>query len=140
MKNTIGAILSLAILVFAVLGCGADSSSGESGKSNQPSNRPPSNSAPSDMANVNTATTTTTAGKTGVRECDELVDSLATYSENPEDNFAVRAGKNFVVERIKESVKQTIEDNKNNLGEMTKRCQDIKREFDRSMSNSQNRQ
>jgi len=134
MRNTLAAFLSAAALFAAVLGCGSINPFNESGKTDTPANRPASNSV---QTNSNTGTSPNAnieVGKTGVRECDELVDSLAIHTDNPDDNFAVRAAKNYAVSSIKGSVKQAIEDNKSNLGEMTKRCQDIKRELDRAIA------
>ncbi len=134
MRNTLAAGLSAAILCFAVLGCGSINPFAESGKSNTPANRPGSSAIQTNtntIANTN-ANANLEVGKTGVRECDELVDSLAIHTDNPDDNFAVRAAKNYAMRSIRDSVKQAIEDNKNNLSDLTRRCQDIKLELDRA--------
>ncbi len=130
MRNTFAASLCAAILFFAVLGCGSVNPFAESGKSNTPANRPGSSAIQTNTNTIANANANLEVGKTGVRECDELVDSLAIHTDNPDDNFAVRAAKNYAMRSIRDSVKQAIEDNKNNLSELTRRCQDIKRELD----------
>ena len=137
MRNELAACLSAAALFAAVLGCGSINPFNESGETNTPANRPASNSV---QTNTNTGASPNAniaVGKTGLRECDELVDSLAIHTDNPDDHFAVRAAKNYAVSSIKDSVKQAIEDNKNNLSELTRRCQDIKRELDRAIARPQ---
>lgn len=129
MKNTSGALATLAILFLFVLACGGNPFA-ESGARTPTTNGVASSPTPP----VANATPGTTTAATGVRECDEVVDALTSQMDNPEDNFAVRAIKNYAISSAKESLKQAIENNKNNMSDLTKRCQDIKRELDKALS------
>ncbi len=75
----------------------------------------------------------TTVGeeKIGVPECDEVVDMLTAEMNNPDDNFVVKAGKSMVLNKIKQSIKESVEKNKNDTVEMAKNCKEFKRELDK---------
>jgi hypothetical protein len=64
--------------------------------------------------------------KIGVPECDEVMDMLAAEANNPDDNFVTKAVKGTVLNRIKESIKTSVEENKNDKVELAKNCREFK--------------
>ena len=120
MKNTFVFLLAVTLLVAVVLGCS---------KINPFSEKPATNAS---RANSNKSLTDkavdTTVGeeKIGIPECDEAIDMLTEYANNPDDNFVVKAGKAMFVNKIKESIKKSIEENKGDKVEIAKNCKDAK--------------
>ena len=81
---------------------------------------------------VDNAVDTAVGGeKIGVQECDELynyVGDLVTKGEN--ENFATKAARQYFLNRIREQVKTSIEQNKNDKVQMAKDCKDYRRQID----------
>ncbi|MEO7660315.1 MAG: hypothetical protein ABIV48_11935 [Pyrinomonadaceae bacterium] len=73
--------------------------------------------------------TTVGENKIGVPECDEVVDMLRDYADNPDDNFVVKAGKSMFVNKIRESIKASVEENKGDKVELAKNCREFKAEL-----------
>jgi hypothetical protein len=123
------------IFLIAVLGCGfIDEVQKEvtgSGTSNANSNM-------TDTA-INAAVG---EGKVGIPECDQVLDSLAAYVNNPDDNMLMKAGKSYAANRLRKSIKNSIEQNGNDKARIASDCGRFKTELDRfkaqdSNSNSQ---
>lgn len=75
--------------------------------------------------------------KIGVPECDELLDSLADMAKSPEDEgYVTRAARGFALNKIRTSLKQSIEENKNDKVELAQDCKDLKAEIDKYKANS----
>ncbi len=113
MKN----LFSIAAIIFIIsagLGCSF------LGNSSEPANG-------SKAANANSA-----VKKIGVPECDALMDELATFANNPDDNFAVRAGKGIIADQIKQSINSAIEENGANKPQLAEACRSIKAEFEKA--------
>ncbi|MFT3744686.1 MAG: hypothetical protein QM785_10405 [Pyrinomonadaceae bacterium] len=124
MKNKFALFSVLLILMAAVLGC---SSINPLADKKPAGNQPASNKSLTDKA-VDTAVG---EKKIGVPECDEVIDMLTAYANNPDDGFVVKAGKAIVVNKIKESIKTAVEDNKTDKAEMAKTCKEAKVEFEK---------
>lgn len=127
MKNKTALILALSLMLAAVLGC---SSINPLADKKPAANQPGSNKSLTDKA-VDTAVG---EQKIGVPECDEVIDLLTSYANNPDDGFVVKAGKALVVNKIKESIKKAVEDNKTDKAEMAKTCKEAKVEFEKYKS------
>lgn len=125
MKNKLALISTLVVLLFAVLGCGLLDSSSDKSKANTSSNKTLSDKA------VDTAVG---EEKIGIPECDEVMDLLETYGNNPEDGYVVKAGKRLFVNKIRETIKTSIEENKGNKAEIAKNCRDAKVELTKAMA------
>lgn len=124
MKNKF-ALLSVVIIITSVaLGC---SSINPLADKKTTSNQPGSNKSLTDKA-VDTAVG---EQKIGVPECDDVMDMLSEYANNPDDGFVVKAGKAIVVNKIKESIKKAAEDNKTDKAEMAKTCKEAKVELEK---------
>lgn len=125
MKNKLALISALTVLLFAVLGCGLLDSSSDKSTTNTASNKSLSDKA------VDTAVG---EQKIGIPECDEVMDLLETYGNNPEDGYVVKAGKRLFVNKIRETIKTSIEENKGNKTEIAKNCRDAKVELTKAMA------
>lgn len=124
MKNKFALFSVLLVMTVAVLGC---SSINPFAEKKNAGNQPGSNKSLTDKA-VDTAVG---EQKIGVPECDEVIDLLTSYANNPDDGFLVKAGKALVVNKIKESIKKAAEDYKTDKVEMAKTCKEAKVELDK---------
>lgn len=122
MKNKIAIIAALAVLVVTALGCGLLGSSDKS-KGNTASNKSLSDKA---------LDTAVSEEKIGIPECDEVMDLLGSYADNPDDGYVVKAGKRMFVNKIRETIKKSIEDNKGDKATIAKNCRDAKVELEKA--------
>lgn len=121
MKSTIFASIALMILLFVGLAC---SSFDRFGNKTSQTN---SNKTLTDKA-VDTAVG---EEKIGIAECDEVINAITSELNNPDDNFIKKAGKAVVLNKIKEAIKTSVEENKGNKAEIAKRCREFKKELDK---------
>lgn len=124
MKNKVTLVSVLFAIVAMVLGCSSINPFVDKKSSG---NQTASNKSLTDKA----VDTTVGEKKIGVAECDEAIDLLTSYANNPDDNFVVKAGKAMVVNKIKESIKKAAEDNKTDKVEMAKTCKEAKLELEK---------
>lgn len=100
----------------------------------------------SDNANANKTLTDkavdTAVGqeKIGIPECDEVMDLLTAEANNPDDNFVVKAAKGVVVNKIKETIRKSLEENKSDRAQMAKDCTQAKAEFEKYKAEQQRKQ
>ena len=118
MKNR-SALIIVGFMLFAlVLGCSSINPLAE--KSGETSNKSLTDQG------VDTVVGETT---TGVSECDEAIEILTAELNNPDDNFVTKAGKGYVLNKIKDSIKQSIEDNKGDKAKLAKDCGEFKNQL-----------
>ena len=122
MKNKIAIIFVGIFLLAAVLGCSSINPFSEK--------KTASNKTLTDQG-VDAAVG---EEKIGVAECDEVIDMLKDYANNPDDNFVVKAGKQMIVNKIREAIKQSVEQNKSDKVELAKNCKEFKTELDKAMA------
>jgi len=123
MKNTLTISIVFSFLLTVVLGCSSINPLSEKAANNKTN----SNKSLTDKA-VDTAVG---EQKIGVPECDEVVDMLTDYANNPDDNFVVKAGKALFVNKIRESIKKSVEENKSDKAELAKNCKEFKTELEK---------
>lgn len=75
--------------------------------------------------------TTVGESKIGVPECDEVMDMLTAEANNPDDSFVTKAVKQTFINKIKESVKQSVEQNKSDKAELAKNCKEFKAQLEK---------
>lgn len=120
MKNRITAITALSFILTVGLGCGiVDRIQESTTGSNTVTN---SNKTLGDKA-VDTAVG---ESKIGVPECDEVMDMLAAEANNPDDGYVVKAIKATFLNNIRESIRKSVEENKNDKAELAKNCREFK--------------
>lgn len=121
MKNKFTLVIVVALLLAAGLGCGSlDPFSGSKEDSQRSSN--------SRTDNGGSGGSDESAGieKVGIPECDEVIDMLTKEMESPDDGYISRAIKQTVYNSIRESLKKSIEEGKNDPKELAKKCSEFK--------------
>ena len=90
----------------------------------------PSNSNKS--VSDNAVDSTIGAEKIGVPECDEAFEEIAKMlSQNDDDSFLTQAAKRAAVNKIRENLKQKIEENKTDKAKLAKDCREYKSQIDK---------
>lgn len=69
--------------------------------------------------------------KIGVPECDEIIDFFAEQAKSEDDDFVTKAARGYAMNKIRESFRQSIEENKGDTVKMAKECKDFKRQLDK---------
>ena len=128
MKNVLGLILTVAIIISVGMGCSITSAAKRvTGGSPE--------AAPSDGGNktLTDKAVDITVGdeKTGVPECDEVVDFFRHEADGPDDNYVTKAIKATILNKIKESFKKAIEEDKTDKVELAKQCREFKVELEK---------
>lgn len=77
--------------------------------------------------------------KIGVPECDEVSDLIEAELNNPDDNFVTKAVKATVLNRIKDSIRESVEQNKGDTVELAKTCKEFKVQFDKYKAEEQSK-
>lgn len=132
MKNALSLILTLSILMTVGLGCGiVKRVSGNSEPA--PSN---SNKTVTDKA----VDITVGDEKTGIPECDEVVELFRQAADNPDDGYVTKAIKATVLNKIKESFRKSLEENKTDKVEMAKQCRDFKLQLEKYKAEEESKQ
>ena len=69
--------------------------------------------------------------KIGVQECDDLLEDLAAIVQKPDDNYVSKATRQYVLSKIRENIKKSIEQNKNDKTQMAKECKEYRGQLDK---------
>ncbi len=69
--------------------------------------------------------------KIGIPECDELLDFLADQTKSADDNFITKGFREYYLNSIREELKKSIEENKNDPNKMAKECKKLKAQLDK---------
>lgn len=130
MKNKAVSIAAFSFLLLSVLGCSFYNPLADS-----------SRSAANDNRNLSDKAVDATIGeeKIGVPECDELLNSISESSKNQNDDYVSKATREFFLNRIRESVKKSIEENKSDKVEMAKNCADYKKQLEKFKAEEENK-
>jgi hypothetical protein len=129
MKNTISTLIIGIILLTASLGC---SLVGRAEKSTKDSRDKTLTDKGIEIATGNE--------RIGVQECDDLMDSIEEQSRSEDDNYVTKAMKGFILNKIRESVRKSIEENKDNKVQMAKECKDFKVELDKQLAEEKDKE
>jgi hypothetical protein len=122
MKNTVSTLIIASILLTASLGCGFVN---RGQKDTKDSHDKSLTDKGIDIATGNE--------RIGVQECDDLMDSIAEQSRSEDDNYVTKAVKGYVLNKIRESVKKSIEENKNDKVAMAKECKDFRVQLEKQL-------
>jgi hypothetical protein len=134
MKNKITLLIVGSLFLISVLGC---SSINPFSGSDKPANAP---SASKDKTLTDKAVDKTVGqSKIGVPECDEVMDAIEAELSNSEDDFVTKAIKATILNRIKDSIKQAVEENKSDTVEMAKTCKEFKTQFEKYKEEEQSK-
>ena len=122
MKNKFVFAVSTAVLFISVLGCSFYNPLESISNSAVNDNRTLSDKA---------IDSTIGEGKIGVPECDEVLDFFADQAKSPDDDFVTKAAREYALNTIRESFKQSIEEHKGDTAAMAKECRKFKTQLDR---------
>src|SRR5258708_11299852 len=117
MRNKFAIVMVCTLLIATVLGCSSVNPFTDKGKNTSP-----------------TASNTVVGDETtGVPECDEVMDMIAAEANNPDDGYIVKATKALFLNKIKESIRKSIEENKNKNGtaDLAKTCTEYKKQLEK---------
>ena len=119
MRNQSQLFAAVAVIFFVGFGCGFIANDSGAGSN--------SNATLTDKA------VDKTVGKSniGIPECDEVINAIDAELNNPDDNFVVKAAKATALNRIKDSIRESIEQNQNDKTELAKTCREFKAQFDK---------
>lgn len=133
MKNKFALVSVLFIGVFAALGCSSLNPFGADAPASNTSSSRPANSASNANKSLTdqAVDTVATQATTGVPECDTLANELTAFANNPDDNFAVRMGKQLIANQIKESIRTTVEENQADKAQIAVACKEFRAEFEK---------
>lgn len=121
-RNKFAAAVVAGVLLLNVLGCGLFRSAD---KPSTGENKP---------ADDTIVDSTVPKSNVGIPECDAVLDTIEAELQNPDDNFLVRAAKRTILNQIKESIKQSIQENPADKEQLAKTCKDFKVEVDRAIA------
>jgi len=131
MKNKFVFAVSTAVLFISVLGCSFYNPLESSSNSAANDNRTLSDKA---------IDSTIGEGKIGVPECDEVLDFFADQAKSPDDDFVTKAAREYALNTIRESFKQSIEEHKGDKAAMAKECRKFKTQLDKFKAEDNNKQ
>jgi len=125
MRNHVQFLAAIVIVIFVGLGCsfiGNDSATSSN-----------SNATLTDKA------VDKTVGKSniGIPECDEVINAIDAELNNPDDNFVVKAAKATVLNQIKDSIRESIEQNANDKAALANTCKEFKVQFEKYKQEAQ---
>jgi hypothetical protein len=125
MKNKNAFLMTILILLTLILGCSFyNPLSDSANNANLPITKD------KDLSEK-TADQTTQEEKIGIPECDELLDFLADQTKSEDDNFVTKGFREYYLNTIREALKKSIEENKNDPTEMAKECKKLKAQLDK---------
>lgn len=122
MKNSPVSLTVAGILFTVGLGCGFSDRVQNAVVGSETSN---SNKTLTDKA-VDTAVG---EGKIGIPECDEVMDLLSAEANNPDDGFVIKAAKGVAINKLKETIRVSVEENKTDKAQLAKDCRQAKIEL-----------
>ena len=130
MKNTFAILTCILLLLAGGLGCGLVDRVQNSVVGSENAN---SNKTLTDKA----VDTTVGGEKIGIPECDEVMDLLTAEANNPDDNFVIKAAKGVFINKIKETIRKSVEENKTDKVQLAKDCKQAKVELEKYKAEEQ---
>jgi hypothetical protein len=118
MNNKTTLLLSLFLLSIVGFGCSFINKATTGSSDNSAASNSSTNSAnPNDSA------------KTGVAECDELLDLLNNDTKKPDEDFVTRKIREYAIDLARESMKRNIEENKGDKEKIARGCREGKEDY-----------
>jgi len=133
MRNKFTFLSVILILSTLILGCSFYNPLDESSNSTKSGN-----SKTSDSAN-GSSDSLVAPEKIGIPECDEVIDFFTEQVNSPDDNFVTKAAREYFFNTIRESFKQSIEENKGDKVKMAKECRKFKNQLDKYKAEESNK-
>lgn len=130
MKNKFVLLLTFTVLLISALSCSFYNPL--ESRSNAPTNND-SRTPTSENESLSDKAINSTVGeeKIGVPECDAIIDFFADQSTSEDDDFVTKAARQYALNKVRESFKQSIEENKGDTAKMAKECREFKTQLDK---------
>ncbi len=133
--NTITAFLILLILVLSCSFYNPLKGGSDASNNNAPESSDSSNKTLTDKTNGSTVG----EEKIGVRECDEIIDFFTEQANSEDDNYFTKAAKGYALNKIRDSFKKSIEENRGDTLKMARECGDFKKQLDKYKTEEDNK-
>jgi hypothetical protein len=128
MKNKSVLLITIFALLFAVLGCSYISNLQSDSNSNKTTAEKAIDS-------------TVGEEKLGIPECDDAFDEMAKLLSDAEnDSFITKTAKQAAINKIRENLKQRIEQNKSDKTQLAKDCREYKTQIDKFKTQDTNKE
>lgn len=131
MKNKFNLIFGFSVLLISILGCSSYNPLAGSNSATPPAANSKQTTAEDKSLTDRTIESTVGGTTTGVTECDELMEMISESSKNQNDDYVSKATREFFLNRIRDSVKKSIEEDKSDKKEMAKNCADYKKQLEK---------
>jgi hypothetical protein len=130
MKNNFALLFTLTVLLISGLSCSYYNPL--ESRSDTPQNKD-SQTAKSEDESLSDKAINSTVGeeKIGVPECDGIIDFFADQSKSKDDDFITKTARQYALNKVRESFKQSIEENKGDTAKMAKACKEFKGQLDK---------
>jgi hypothetical protein len=133
MKNNLSIVLISAIFMSLVLGCGISDKIQKAVEGDKTSKSGTSNG--DDKTLEDKAIESVADGETtGVPECDDVIKIFSDQSKSKDDNFIVKATRDYAIGIIKKSFREDIEKNKADKVKMAENCKDYKQKLEKYLA------
>ncbi len=139
MKNNFVLLFTFTVLLISALSCSFYNPL--ESRSDAPKNKN-SQTTKSEDESLSDKAINSTVGeeKIGVPECDEIIDFFADQSKSEDDDFVTKAARQYALNKVRESFRQSIEENKGDTAKMAKECRKFKMQLDKYKAESDRRQ
>lgn len=124
MKNKFILISAVSILLLVVLGCGWLNPFGKSSSTNS------GDAKTGESSTSDTAIESVIVEKTGVPECDELSAYFSQLISSKDEGYVAKATREFIINRYREAIRESIEKNKENPEKLAKLCKEYKTQLE----------
>ena len=138
MKNKFVFIIAVSTLLISVLSCRFYNPLQDSSNSSTGANSESSNSEDKSLAEK-AIDTSVGEEKIGVPECDELLNFFADQSKSDDESYITKAFREYYLNTIREELKKSIEENKNDPKKMGKECKKLKIQLDKFKAEEDNK-
>lgn len=128
MKNTSLLFIVFVALLAVGLGCSSFNPFSRSSESKTGSSDAKTKQSKSVIDKV--VENTEGESRIGIPECDEVMDEITAEMINPDDGYITKAAKQTFLNRIKENLRESLEQNSSNKAEMAKNCREFKKQLE----------
>jgi hypothetical protein len=138
MKNNLSIVLIFVIFTALVLGCGLSGKIQKAVEGDKSSKSGDSTSKSGDTGSTSDSGTDTES--TGVAECDEVIKLIDEQINTKDDNWATKAMKGYVFDKLKESIRESVEKNKGDKTQLAKDCKDAKKNVEKAIAETKDKE
>ncbi len=86
----------------------------------------------------NSANSVNSDPKTGVAECDEVIDLVNRDMDSGDDGYIAQKFRGFIVDKVREGIRKNIEENKGDKEKIARDCKKIKDDYIKNKDEKKN--